>query len=849
MNTVDRYNYTENMANYFENSISELNQYYCRSDVEKALASVRRASKDSVEFRKRDLRKICNALHLDMDALLKDKSLLDAVPTYDHLKDKLLEMIHETYRRVKKPSEYMERIVWNLALEYRGDTVRLSILKKFIKGIGFTKIDCLELDVSDIYAHVLDGVSKKEKDKYNTLSDEEKTDFIISKLNDDIFLLANSNADVDDHELLDIMVKYAGKIKNEYVIVDKENHETTFSDLVISDGTMNAISEYCNKHDIPFDPSSSKIDILTEIASNPVTEIDFIEPLKKEYSKQMRATYYRGGKSASNKPIQVYEPFKYAIRDMKKKKKSSQGNWKILELCDHLAKGVFMTNSGKTREYLYYFAILFKMTVIMTERDFPKTEEEKKKFRERDMQKNLLEDYYSDNIVRFLEDSYKDPSKISSFEKEPSGLGINYKNFVEVIFLYYLYRTDLSYTPGERIARAESTIRKCIDLSNKIKAYHDLTEILNADDVPEAEKKKYQRELKKLEKDEEVMHIQYEQAQEMEYTSLYENMYSRAIATLPESRLVEFILLHYQVNVPIDKTRITLHSEDLTAYAIMSDIMEDLEDTYGESAYAAGTLARMDMGETIEMDTYVEEAKELDSYTYTWTVAELLKEKYKDDDDFIMIVDKINDRITADFSWIGKREKEILLTLLHALCSETNKKTTMDLEKVKKSLSRVSAGINRETAKSAIRTLTDIGFDIESAKNEKTNGIEYRIGKQKYDDPNRNAIINKVSTKYLSIDDKTIHALNNLLRKRASYQRVTRGMIIAANLSYYITQLEESGYSRESFPALKDDYFSQINPVLEQARFQPMSEKNILDLYVLISLYLYIIDNGYLKMT
>lgn len=49
----------------------------------------------------------------------------------------------------------------------------------------------------------------------------------------------------------------------------------------------------------------------------------------------------------------------------------------------------------------------------------------------------------------------------NDYETEPRGDGINYKNYAEMIYLYFLYRKDLNLTPGERIDMVEKIIAKC----------------------------------------------------------------------------------------------------------------------------------------------------------------------------------------------------------------------------------------------------------------------------------------------------------------------------------------------------------------------------------------------------
>ena len=50
-----------------------------------------------------------------------------------------------------------------------------------------------------------------------------------------------------------------------------------------------------------------------------------------------------------------------------------------------------------------------------------------------------------------------------------------------------------------------------------------------------------------------------------------------------------------------------------------------------------------------------------------------------------------------------------------------------------------------------------------------------------------------------------------------------------------------------TFPEVFEDYAATINPYLEEARYQPLSEKNIFDMYIVTALYFYLVENcGYM---
>lgn len=129
------------------------------------------------------------------------------------------------------------------------------------------------------------------------------------------------------------------------------------------------------------------------------------------------------------------------------KKKSFSDNkfnrWFIWS--DNLAKGKF-GKSKAIRKPLYYFAFAFNMKYYSGthQADYDK---------EKDIKKKLFEDYYSDNLI-----SYLSVDSAEKAEAEPSGYSINFKNFAEVIYLYYLNKEGM--TQAKKLSHAETVIDK-----------------------------------------------------------------------------------------------------------------------------------------------------------------------------------------------------------------------------------------------------------------------------------------------------------------------------------------------------------------------------------------------------
>lgn len=129
----------------------------------------------------------------------------------------------------------------------------------------------------------------------------------------------------------------------------------------------------------------------------------------------------------------------------KNRKKMGFYNFELLQIVDDLSKARF-SSRGKTREYLYIFAIAFDIRRV--ENEHPE--------RIVDIEKNLFWDYYADNIVNNL-------PKVAGLGDDSDvfidGYGVNYKNFAEVIFLWSLEQKDK--TPKERLKMAYDIIEYC----------------------------------------------------------------------------------------------------------------------------------------------------------------------------------------------------------------------------------------------------------------------------------------------------------------------------------------------------------------------------------------------------
>ena len=85
------------------------------------------------------------------------------------------------------------------------------------------------------------------------------------------------------------------------------------------------------------------------------------------------------------------------------------------------------------REEIYIFSIVFELTYFIGDPEEIVTEET----RTRNIEKVMFGDYYANNLMRYVSSNHVNLKKGGEIQ-EPSGKGINYKNYMEVIFLYYL---------------------------------------------------------------------------------------------------------------------------------------------------------------------------------------------------------------------------------------------------------------------------------------------------------------------------------------------------------------------------------------------------------------------------
>lgn len=167
------------------------------------------------------------------------------------------------------------------------------------------------------------------------------------------------------------------------------------------------------------------------------------QPVIDEYSKDKQK------KKKLNTVAEVLEGLDDGVFDIletaTKAQKKPRGKYGLLKSADDLAEGKFREGEA-TRKLLYLFAMVYSMT-------YYSGAEGEQVDPMRDLERNLFQDYYTNNLMRFLSPDQQE--NLDEFELDPSGQAINYKNFAEMICLYYISR---SMEPQEKLRKAKQMI-------------------------------------------------------------------------------------------------------------------------------------------------------------------------------------------------------------------------------------------------------------------------------------------------------------------------------------------------------------------------------------------------------
>lgn len=491
------------------------------------------------------------------------KELLDKsdIPDFFELEPRFWETVYGMFEMFPSPTQYIEKIVDTLGdPEFKGDSLRLRILKQFIKYTDFLKYTsffsenfkddinaCIDGDLSKLTDRIVDSlIADKGKvpafenlelliqkvGAYLTLYPEEiqrVSDILFGLTGDaalknspsysyicesvlkilfgktadtpeiiainDIFAKALDRVEEESKTVKEINTAFSRKYNDYFSKVNERGRRTRLKYIV--DNVFLGIYfdekvclDYANKIKASqFDGlvklpmyidgkpvSDADIDKSFEIIKSAVNGIDLDDHSKlndsftaffKNVSEWIQGVkpkdvtgkvalsilefVFEDNYNALTRKLSFYKnnfkkDRKAYVNSVEYRLESDEKYLGLIKLCEDLAEGVFRTN-GAPKKALYPFAVAFGMRYY--------NDTKVKSYNVNlDIDKNLFKDYYCDNIVRFV-----GAQSLRIQEAEPSGIGINYKNFAEVIYLYYLSRSD-EYSPALIIKKANKLINK-----------------------------------------------------------------------------------------------------------------------------------------------------------------------------------------------------------------------------------------------------------------------------------------------------------------------------------------------------------------------------------------------------
>lgn len=856
---------TAKLEKDFSDGMKQINTLYCREDLERAMNAVRRAKPDRYKFAYEDLKRICLPFGIDADKALKNRELVNLLPDRASLLERIYKLVHNMYHEAPSPETAMERIVRNLATEYVNDSVRLAILKKMTVSVGFK---CKTINISGIKEWAEHQMPAESLKKYrDESSDQEKLKIIADNLNESIFDV-HKQTELSIDKQLKLLVQKADSMIRENDIFDAEKNKCEINDIELSHDTVNQIKEYCKKKNIRYSEDWRILDILNAVCAAAKSDLDDFSEcfnlLNNEAVAWMKSLYYRQGDGYKK----LYELYKYTLRDARR---DESKKWTPVKLADDFANGVFPTNNRLTREYLYWFAIIFGMTAVLKQED----EFDAKT----DIVKNLFEDYYCDNLMRFFSKRYEDTAKKSEFEREPTGEGINYKNYVEVIYLYYLNKQDSSLTAGLRIDEAKKMIAECEEYDENVRKYIELKKFV--DSSADQTDKSYTKAQKKLEAFNSAKLSKYKESAEdnilysdklLSDTEYYREEYIPELLDLSENDLPEYIYEHFLISPQHVKTsqgsKLMVSSSEHTAYEILT---ESVQNTKKEEDYYDVLFSDQDK------DAERDEASIAANMLFLHDFADQLTKHYSADKHFVELIDQIRQRIGTDLDVTAGTGTKIMAAILHALYhSDGVPLSNEDIKvKIRKDVGDVSGlSINR-----CIRTLQELGFTIikeyvvvkKNLKNSVNNGDKpskdaakksdenqeekesddsklrlvnvYRLQEEVSEDSRIKGIVKCIKkTRLWNLEEAAALLSDLILLQNNISGKPTRNTMVTALAVEYVTTLD---YERDpSLPKIFRHFSAKANQALSQSRFQPISVKNIFDIFIICAIFAQIIDTN-----
>lgn len=208
---------------------------------------------------------------------------------------------------------------------------------------------------------------------------------------------------------------------------------------------MDMVNKLCNEND-PWQVDTLRLRILKQFIKYGNSLTYHKEVLDEHGKKKLKKVTIYGGENYIRKYLEkktgkriehisdhieaVSDDIFDVLIDATKPQKKPTGPYGLLKIVDDLAKANFRTGGG-TKKSLYLFAMVYGMTYYSGNENSTEIIDYKT-----DIETRLFRDYYSNNFMRFISETYSE--NLCEYELDTSGQGINYKNYAEMVYLYYI---------------------------------------------------------------------------------------------------------------------------------------------------------------------------------------------------------------------------------------------------------------------------------------------------------------------------------------------------------------------------------------------------------------------------
>lgn len=571
------------------------------------------------------------------------------------------EKLYEKYRIYPNPTDYMQRLVDHLEPNYwQKDTLRVRILKRFIEyGNYLTAAEIGKKKPIQRYAGIKLGK--------NEVTDEE----VLEQLDDSIYAMIVIPSTEEIEQAMQaaapsLLSKPQGQEFRELILnagnaglpasFDGETYQAAVELLLhpyaIEHLTKSILLQYAteawDRNDVTEAEIKSALGekvcmAVSHSVSDGISRAVETSATRNSIIKSMTGKLKEKDITIGKLLKHLYSALHRAIR------KQNNEDCSLLRISDDLASGQFRTN-GATKRNLYLFALAFHMTYYCS----PQPDAVKNEMR--DVEKSLFTDYYAANLMQFLSKTYQ--TGRTDVEIIPSGCSINYKNYAEMIYLYYICQSYDKMPAVEKLKRAAKMI-ETVKVSGR-----DAAAPNTLDRQDEATRK-----MKEL------------------VSGRSGQIAFEAIMTLPEKDFQDFIIKNYDRRVHIDNSDISpfqVNTQDRTAQAEYTRIVEQL---LGSSADPQGNTPLKDYQQSVDSikifakDPYDSVAqrdirKEF-SYGLAFDEVYRLTDEMPDtfDQEFKQILVYVHKLLR---NWLDKPEKINRTKLLFALYYEFNERYSFD---------------------------------------------------------------------------------------------------------------------------------------------------------------------------